>query len=191
MTTAQQQFSAFATEQVEVALRFARISIDSVERIIKLQVETAKNTLETNAKNANALLTVKDAQEALVLRQKLAESAIEQATNYSRNLYEITSQTQAETSQLLEERTTAFNKHVVSGLDQFVKSAPAGTDVAVAAVKSSLQATAAAVDNLTKAAKQVADFADASVKAAGTATVDAVKTATKKTNGSSASSAAA
>ncbi|AMC34142.1 phasin family protein [Janthinobacterium sp. B9-8] len=189
MTTAQQQFSAFATEQVEVALRFARISIDSAERIMKLQVEIAKNNLETGAKNANALVAVKDAQEALTLRQKLTEASIEQATNYSRSLYEITSQAQAETSQLIEERTTAFNKHVVSGLDQFVKSAPAGTDVAVAAVKSTLQATAAAVDSLTKAAKQVADFADASVKAAGTATADAVKTAAKKTNGASSAAA--
>jgi phasin family protein len=180
MTTAQQQYTNFATEQVETALRFARISLDSLDRLAKLQVETAKNTLEENAKTLKQLSTIKDVQEVLAARQKITDAAIEQATNYSRSLYEISSQAQAEYSKLIDERNVDFNKNVVSGLDRFVKNAPAGADAAVAAVKSTVQATAAAVDSMTKAAKQVAEFADASVKAASTATADAVKTAAKK-----------
>ncbi|SMC19268.1 phasin family protein [Andreprevotia lacus DSM 23236] len=178
---AQQQFSDFATENVETYLRFARIGLDSAERLLKLQLETSKTALEESAKAAKAFAGVKDVQEALALRSKLAEASVDQASVYSRHFYEIASQAQAEVSQLVEERTTAFNKNVVAGLDRFVKTAPAGADVAVAAVKSTVQATAAAVDSLTKAAKQVADFADASVKAATTATTDAVKAAAKKT----------
>ncbi|TJZ73279.1 phasin family protein [Chitiniphilus eburneus] len=177
---AQQQFADFATDQVETALRFARVTIDSLERVTKLNLDAAKNALEENAKNAKILASVKDAQEALSVRQHLAETSVEQFSAYTKSLYDITSQAQAELAKLVEERTTNFNKDVVSGLDRFVKSAPAGTDVAVAAVKSTVQATAAAVDSLTKAAKQVADFADASVKAATTATTDAVKAAAKK-----------
>ena len=86
----------------------------------------------------------------------------------------------------IEERTTAFNKNAVSGLESFVKSAPAGSDMAVAAVKSTVQATAAAMDSMTKAAKQVSEFTDASIKAATTATADAVKTAARKSNGATA-----
>ena len=185
MTTAQQQFADFTTEQVEIAMRFARISLDSTERLVKLQLDAAKNALEENAKNAKAVIGVKDIQDAMALRQKISESTLDNAVAYSRSLYEVSSQAQSEISQLFEERTTAFNKNVVSGLDRFVKSAPAGADVAVAAVKSTVQATAAAVDSLTKAAKQVTDFADASLKAATTATADAVKTASRKSNGAS------
>jgi phasin family protein len=183
-TTAQQQFNNFATEQVEIALRFARISLDSVDRLAKLQVETAKTILEENAKTLKQLGNIKDVQEALAARQKISEVGIEQATAYSRSLYEISSQAQAEFSKLVDERNVDFNKNIVSGLDRFVKNAPAGADAAVAAVKSTVQATAAAVDSLTKAAKQVAEFADASVKAASTATADAVKTAAKKASSS-------
>ncbi|WP_255989270.1 phasin family protein [Chitinolyticbacter albus] len=185
MSQAQQQFIDFATDYVESSLRFARISLDSVERVTKLNLETAKSSLEDSAKNAKALASVKDVQEGLVLRQKLGEAGVEQFSAYSKSLYDIASQAQAEIAKLIEERTTVFNKDVVSGLDRFVKSAPAGTDVAVAAVKSTVQATAAAVDSLTKAAKQVADFTDASVKAATTATADAVKAATKRAANSS------
>ncbi|BCL75131.1 hypothetical protein JHS3_08670 [Jeongeupia sp. HS-3] len=181
MSQAQQQFADFATEHVETALRFARIYLDSAERLTKLNLETAKNSLEEGAKQIKSLAVVKDAQEAVALRQKQLEASVDHAGQYSRQVYEITSQAQAELTKIAEEQSTAFNKQVVSGLDRFVKSAPAGADVAVAAVKSTVQATAAAVDSLTKAAKQVADFADASVKAATTATADAVKTAAKKT----------
>lgn len=187
MTNAQQQFADFATEQIETAMRFARISLDSTERLVKLQVETAKNSLEESARAAKSAVGVKDVQGALALRQELSEAAMDSAVSYSRSVYGIASQAQNELSQLIEERSTAFNKNVVSGLDRFVKSAPAGSDVAVAAMKSTVQATAAAVDSLTKAAKQVADFADASVKAATTATADAVKTAARKSNGANVS----
>lgn len=186
MNTAQQQYSEFATDQIEASIRFARISLDSVERIVKLQLETAKSSLEESAKLAKSAATIKDVQDAISLRQKAAESLVENTLNLSRSIYEITSQAQSELSQLTEERAISFNKGVVSSMDKLVKSAPAGADVAVAAVKSTVQATAAAVDSMTKAAKQVADFADASVKAATTATADAVKTATRKSNGSAA-----
>ncbi|MDR3414244.1 MAG: phasin family protein [Formivibrio sp.] len=184
MTNAQQQFADFATEQIETAMRFARISLDSTERLVKLQVDTTKSALEESARAAKATVGIKDVQGGLALRQELSEAAMDNAVAYSRSMYGIVSQAQNELSQLIEERSTAFNKNVVSGLDRFVKSAPAGSDVAVAAMKSTVQATAAAVDSMTKAAKQVADFADASVKAATTATADAVKTAARKSNGS-------
>jgi len=64
---------------------------------------------------------------------------------------------------------------VTSNIDKAVKSAPAGTDVAMAAMKSTIAASTAAFDGLTKSAKQVANFTDASVKA----TVDAATAAMK------------
>lgn len=185
-TTAQQQISEIATDQVEIALRFARISLDSMERIVKLQLESAKTGLEDSAKLAKAATSVKDLQDASGLRQKATESFVEGALAFSRSLYEIATQAQSELSLLAEERAIAFNKNIVSNMDKLVKSAPAGADVAVAAVKSTVQATAAAVDSITKAAKQVAEFTDASVKAASSATADAVKSAARKSNGASA-----
>lgn len=183
MTNAQQQITDFATEQVEIAMRFARISLDSTERLIKLQVETAKNSLEDNAKSAKAIAGIKDVQGALALRQQISETSLNSAVNYSRSVYELASQAQSEFSKLIEERTTEFNKNAVTGMDRLVKSAPAGADMAVAAMKSTVKATTAAMDSMTKAAKQVTDFTDASIKAATTATADAVKTAARKSNG--------
>jgi len=56
---------------------------------------------------------------------------------------------------------------------------PAGSDVAVAAVKSAIAAANSAYDSMNKAAKQVAEIAEANVAAATSATVKAVGANTK------------
>jgi hypothetical protein len=51
-------------------------------------------------------------------------------------------------------------------LDKVSKNAPAGSDVAVAAIKSMLAASNSAYDNLTKVARQATEIAEANVSAA-------------------------
>jgi hypothetical protein len=70
-----------------------------------------------------------------------------------------------------------FNKQVVTGLDKVVKSAPAGSEVAVAAVKSAISAVNSAYDNMSKTAKQFTEMTQANVEAA---TNQAVNVSRKK-----------
>lgn len=176
---AQSQISDFNASQVEIALRVARISLDSFERVLKLQLDSAKTSLEEGTQLAKAVSGIHDFQDAIEFRQKAVENFVEQSLGFYRSLYDITAQTQSELSSLAEERAATFNKSVFAGMEKLAKGAPAGADIAVAAVKSTVHAAAAAVDSITKTAKQVADFANASVKAASSATADAVKAASR------------
>ena len=83
-------------------------------------------------------------QEFLALRTRIAENALENMMGYSRSLYEVASEAQGELSKLAEERMSSFQKAVSETVDQAAKSAPAGGDLAAAAIKSSLAATTAA-----------------------------------------------
>ena len=65
-----------------------------------------------------------------------------------------------------ERRVAEWNENFVSLLDKVSKNAPAGSDVAVAAVKSMLAAANSAYDNFTKVAKQATEIAEANVAAA-------------------------
>lgn len=173
------QFAELNKNSIETALRFAKISMESAERLVNLQIEAAKAALEENAKNAKAVLEARNPQDLVALRTQLTEAAVERAMNYSRNVHQVASQTQAELAQLLEDRMSAYGKDMVGAMDKAAKSAPAGSEFAVAALKSTMAATAAAVDTMTKAAKQLTEFADASVKTAAAATSETVKTAGK------------
>ena len=150
---------------VESATRAAKISMDSAERTLNVQIEYAKGALKQATLNARAVSQVKDVQELLAVRTRIAENALENLMGYSRSLYEIASEAQGEYTRLAEERMARFQRAVTEGVEQAAKSAPAGSDVAVAAVKSQLAATTAAFDTFTKAAKSFASYADAGVTA--------------------------
>ena len=153
---------------VDAAARLTRISIDSAERAIAIQLEYAKGALKQATLTAQAVSQVKDVPQLIALRTRIAENAVENMMGYSRSLYEVASDAQAEFSKLAEERMATYQQAVVQAVDQATKASPAGSDVAVAAMKSGMAATTAAFDTFNKAARQVASYADAGVKASRT-----------------------
>lgn len=175
MATLQEQFSAFNEKAFNSVLDFTALSLENTERLLDLQVESAKGSLEESADHVKALVAAKDAQELLALRTKLVEASVERATSYARTVYELAVEAQSKVSQLVEAQMAAFNEGLITAVEAAAKSAPAGADVAIAAVKSSVAATTAAVDTLNRTAKEAAKLTDGAVKAAQQATATAVK----------------
>lgn len=182
MYTTPEQLAGANKANVETLLTVANTAFASAERLAALNLNTARTILEDSVNNAKSLLAAKDAQELVSMQAALAQPAFEKAVAYSRSLYEIATQTQEEFSKIFDSQYVEINKNVSSALDKAVKNAPAGSDVAVAAVKSALAAANSAYETMNKAAKQVAEMAEANVAAATSATVKAVgATATAKT----------
>ena len=174
MNATTEQFASANKANVETLLTIANTAFASAERLAALNLNTARAMLEDSVTSAKALLAVKDVQQLMAMQTTLAQPAVEKAVAYSRSVYEIATQTQEELSKVVEGQFSELNKNVTSALDKAVKNAPAGSDVAVAAVKSAIAAANSAYDSMTKAAKQVAEIAEANVAAATTATVKAV-----------------
>jgi phasin family protein len=164
MTTAN-PLSEIGRAALEAAARATRISMDSAERTLNVQLEYAKGALRQATINARAAAQARDVQELMGLRTRIAENALENLMGYSRSLYEVASEAQSEYSRLAEERMARFQRAVTESVDQAARADPAGSDVAVAAIKSQLAATTAAFDTLTKAARNMASYADAGVAA--------------------------
>ena len=169
-----EQFASANKAAVDSLLSLANTALASAERIAALNLNTARSLVEDSVSGAKALMGAKDVQEALAIQASLAQPNVEKAVAYSRSVYEISAQTQEELSKMVEGQFGDFQKTVASLLDKAAKSAPAGSDVAVAAVKSAIAAATSAFDNMNKAAKQVAEITEANVAAATNATVKAV-----------------
>ena len=174
-----EQLNATSKANIEALLTLANTAFASAERLAALNLNTARTMLEDSVANAKTLFGVKDIQELANVQSSLAQPSLEKAIAYSRGVYEIATQTQDELSKVFEAQFAELNKNVSSVLDKAAKNAPAGSDVAVAAVKSAIAAANSAYDSMTKAAKQVAEIAEANVAAATSATVKAVATAPK------------
>ncbi len=180
MYTTPEQMSGANKANVETMLTIANTTFASAERLAALNLNTARVMLEDIVGNAKALMGAKDVQELMALQTSLAQPALEKAVAYSRSVYEITTQTQEELAKLAEAQYAEVNKNVSTALDKAAKNAPAGSDVAVAAVKSAIAAANSAYDSMNKAAKQVTEMAEANVAAATSATVKAVGSAAPK-----------
>lgn len=176
--------SQFATNNkagIEALLTLANTAFASAERLAALNLNTARGILEDSVNTTKTLLGAKDVQELIALQSTLTQPGVEKAVAYSRSVYEIATQTQEEIAKIVEAQFSEANKTVATALDKAAKNAPAGSDVAVAAVKSAIAAASSAYDSLTKAARQVAEVTEANVAAATNATVKAVGSASSAT----------
>jgi phasin family protein len=179
MITTPEQLASANKANIESLLTVANTAFASAERLAALNLNTARSLLEESLANAKALMAARDAQEFLNIQTSLAQPALEWAVAYSRDVYGIASETQGELNKLLEAQFAEANKAMTAALDKAARSAPAGSDVAVAAVKSAMAAANTAYDSMSKAAKQVAELAEANVAAATNAAVKATGPAPK------------
>jgi phasin family protein len=172
-----EQFTSVNAAAIETLQTVANTALTGLANLTLLNLNTTRAALEDNAANAKALLAVKDVQGLVALQKSLAQPAIEKAIAYSRSVYEIASQSSNGLTQVVEAQASEVSKKVKAAIDNALKNAPAGSEVAVTAVKSAIAAANSAYSNLSSAAKQATEMAEANVAAANAATVKLVKKA--------------
>src|SRR3954469_11788828 len=150
-----EQIAEFSKTNVTSAVKLASLSIEKAEKLVTLNLNTAKLALAQGVEGAQAAASVKDVQELVALRAKFTEFSVQAATGYSRTLYELSSEAQSQFTALAEEAWATYTKGVASWMESASKAAPAGSDVAVNALKSTFAASTAAFDQFQRATRQV------------------------------------
>ena len=164
MLTPEQVVAAQKTG-VETLFSLTAKALESVEKLIDLNLQVTRTAVSEAAANAKAALSVKDAQELLTLQAGLLQPAAEKAAAYSRHLYDIVAALNAELTRVVEDQTTETQRKFMDAVDEAVRTAPAGSEDAVAMVRSAVAAAGNAYDGVNKAAKQAADVAEANFQA--------------------------
>ncbi len=172
------QMQACNKAGLEATLAFATTQFETIEKLASLNANAVKAAFEDTIANARALAGAKDVQELVNLQSGFAQPAIEKAIAYSKSVYEFAAQTNAELVKGAERRIAELTENFVSLLDKAAKTAPAGTDVGVTAVKQMLAAANSAYDNFTRVTKQATEIAEANV-ATATETVKGLTKARK------------
>jgi phasin family protein len=178
MLTAEQVITAHKAN-VETLFGLTNKAFEGVEKLVELNLQVAKAAMTEVADTTRAALSVKDAQELLALQASLLQPAAEKAAAYSRHLYDIAAATNAEVTKVAEAQIAEAQKKFAAGVDAALKNAPAGSENAVALVKSALAAANNAYESVSKATKQAADVAEANFQAVTATAVKASQAATK------------
>ena len=155
-------------------------AFEGVEKMVELNVTAAKAALAESADHAKASLSVKDAQEFMALQAGMIQPLAEKTAAYSRHLYDIASGAGAEFTKNVEAQTTEAQKKILGLVDTAAKNAPAGSESAVAMMKSAMTAANTAFESVQKPVKQATEMAEKNFAAASETAVKATASATKK-----------
>jgi phasin family protein len=175
-----EQVLASQKANVETLLGLTTKAFEGVEKIVELNLSASKAALSETGETAKALLSVKDAQELMALQQSLLQPLAEKTATYSRHLYEIATGTTSELSKAIENQAAEVQQNFVGLIDSAAKNAPAGSETAVAVMKSAVAAANNALETVQKAVKQATDVAETNFKTVTATAVNASKPAGKK-----------
>ncbi|MFN3303803.1 MAG: phasin family protein [Roseateles sp.] len=178
MLTAEQIIAAHKAN-IETLFGLTNKAFEGVEKLVELNLQVAKTALSEAADTTAAALSVKDAQELLNLQAALLQPTAEKAASYSRHVYDIASSTGAEVAKVAESQFADAQKTFSTLVDNVAKNAPAGTENAVALVKSAVAAANNAFESVQKATKQAVEVAESNFQAVTSQAVKATQTASR------------
>jgi len=175
-----EQVLAAQKANVETLLGLTAKAFEGVEKIVELNMSASKAAMAESGENAKAMLSVKDAQELLALQSGLLQPLAEKTAAYSRHLYEIATGTSSEFTKAMESQAAEAQQKFTGMIDSAAKNAPAGSETAVAVMKSAVAAANNALESVQKAVKQATEVAEANFNAVANTATSTAKPASKK-----------
>ncbi|KKB61234.1 hypothetical protein WM40_24355 [Robbsia andropogonis] len=191
MTIFPEQLANAHKHQVDVWFGLAAQAYAGADKLLQLNTAAAKALLEDGHTHAKQSLDVQDPREWLAIQGAAVQPLTEKATSYAQQVYQILTATNAEFARAIETQAEAQQARTEQILDSFSRNAPAGSETAVAAVKSALNAQNAAYESARKAAKQVVDLAQSNIDAVTAAAVHTSQQAAAATHRTAKASKAA
>ncbi len=179
MLTAEQVLAANKAN-IDALFGLTNKAFEGVEKLVELNLATSKALLADSASQTQSALSIKDAQDLMALQSNALQPLGEKAASYSRELYDIAAATHAEFSKAFESQFAEIQKKFLDVVDSTAQNAPAGSETAVALMKSAVAAANNVLESAQKSAKQAAALAESNFKAATANTVEAAKTVSKK-----------
>lgn len=169
-----QQIASARNSALDTLLACAQATLDGIERINALNLETGRKLFASQLENTGRMLSANSLKDALSIQEKIAQPQIDKLAAYAREFQDIASATHGTLIALQDRQYAEFNEAIHTWLDNY--AAKSGKDeAAISAVKSAISAANTAFTNAQKAAREVASIAGNSVSA----TVQAIDTASQ------------
>ena len=174
------QLIAAQKANLAAATDMSKTVMAGFERVVELNMAASKAAFSESFSGLETLLAVKTPQDLAAVQASMGQPVYEKSAAYGRHLVDIATSTGAQLAKATEGKMAEAQKAFTTVLETSLKNAPAGSDAAVAAIKSAIEAGNTAMENAQKAAKQAAQTAESSFKAATNQAEAAVKSALTK-----------
>ena len=159
-TLNQEDFIAANLNAMEHFQSVAETALNAVESLAALNLSIARENCDNAAAQGKALMGVKTPQDVATLTVEKVQPAAEKAAAYSKQVYEISSGAAQEIGNLFKAQFEQVQNTVKEAAEAMIKSAPFGSDVAMAAMKQAEAAAAKAYGNLNDAVNKAKEIAE-------------------------------
>jgi phasin family protein len=186
MITTPAQFLELQRVHVNALNAVGRALIGGAEKLSNLNATIGRSAIDSATEAAQSLSSVKEPNELIALSGASARPSLEKFVGYTRELVSIANGVSAEIGKVVEQQISDSNRRMAELLDFAVKNAPAGSEQALALLRSAVAAGNVAFDTTSKASRQAADWAQANFAAAAKAATTAVGAASNAASGKAA-----
>lgn len=172
-------------EQIVASNKAALATLSSIgetlfattERLVALNLQTARSLFIDTPVGIDAVLAVKDIQGAIALQTAVVKPVVDKAVAYSSSVFEILSDSANAVGKLVEGRSVEVKKTFSAAIEKSLASAPSGSEAVVAAVKTALAQADTAYETLAESSKQVKASIESTLASANAATKAMLKAA--------------
>ena len=187
MNLTPEQFAAAQKANLETLSGLTTQALQSIEKLVELNLAIAQQSLSDSVNNAKKALEVKDIQQLLAHQAEAVQPIAEKIISYSRHLYELAHETQDNFTKSAEKEFAEGQKKMNALVEEWTSNAPAGSDVAVQAIKQAIASASNVFQTSQKAVKHAVEVAQTNMNTAADAATKATGSSTKGSKTSKAS----
>lgn len=164
--------------QISVATTLTGTAVESLQRLVELNLNAARASLEDSTVVARQLMSAKDAQEFMTLSVAQAQPTMAKALSYSRHLADIATAAQDSLARATAEQIAEANSRLHEVVDDAARGAPAGSNNVIEMMKMAMNTASANYQRMNRTAQQAAEQAQANVASAVNQFTQAAEAAT-------------
>lgn len=179
MNNPAEQIAAVNKANLEAFEGAAKKAYAGVEKLVDLNMAASKAALGESFSYAQAVMSAKTPQEFMTVQTAFFQPLAEKSTAYFQHVQSIATEGSADFTKQLEAKMAEAQKAIGASVDQLVKSAPAGSEAAVAAFQNAMSQGQKAVETAQATIKKASATAQANFVAASKQATDLAKKASK------------
>lgn len=185
MATQAEQMSELQRKNLDAAMKLAQLSINNSQRIMQIQVDTARSLFDESVTNARELTAVKDPAKLVDLRARYAQLTTERMLACAREIAQISAETQAAFGKMVGEQLSGGSTDLMESVRKMLSGMPVASTHALGSMQEAVDAARSAFEQVAKASKEAFAHVTQAVKPGVAADPDdeapAPKPAAKKT----------
>jgi phasin family protein len=175
-----EQIVAAQKANLETLSSLTNQALKSIEKLVELNMHIAKQSLSDSMSSAKKALEVKDIQQLLAHQAQIVQPMAEKIMAYSRHLYDLAHETQANFTESAEKEMQASQEKINHLVEDWTKNAPAGSDAAISAMKLAIASASNVFETSQKAVKHAVEVAQSNMSNASNTVMENVKAVSKQ-----------